>query len=90
MIDVYFMMKGKGECVGGISLKEKHPKMKINIWTTYKVFPITEKTVMFSKNGDEFCTTNGVYQHEMGEIKVKFITGIDGDEWLNVNIKEKE
>ena len=86
MIDVYFMLKGKGECVGGISLREKHPNMKINIWETYKVYPITEKTVLFQKNDNEFCTVNGTYNHEMGLIKVNVIN----NEWLNINVKEKK
>ena len=89
MIDVYFMLKEKGDAVGGISLKELHPTMKINIWETYKVYPITEKTVLFKKNDNEFCTINGKYKHEMGEIKVKIIDDNIGTKWLNVNIKEK-
>lgn len=86
MIDVYFMLKGKGECVGGISLKEKHPNMKINIWETYKVYPVTEKTVLFKKKDNEFCTSNGIYNHEMGIITIRYIN----DEWLNINIKERQ
>lgn len=91
MIDVYFMLdgKGKGDCVGGVSLKEKHPNMKVNIWHTYKVYPITEKTILFQKNDGEFCITNGTYEHEMGTISVKIIEGILGDKWLNVRVKEK-
>lgn len=86
MIDVYFMLKKPGECVGGVSLKEMHPNMKIHIWEAYKVYPITEKTVLFQKNDNEFCTVNGTYSHEMGEINVKYIN----DEWLNVRVKEKK
>ena len=86
MIDVYFMLKGKGECVGGISLKEKHPNMKINIWETYKVYPITENTVLFKKNDNEFCTSNGTYNHEMGKISIRYIN----DEWININVKERQ
>lgn len=91
MIDVYFLLDGKkpGECVGGVSLKETHPTMEIDVWTTYKVYPITEKTVLFTKNGDEFCTVNGTYEHEMGTITVNHITGLEGDVWLNVNVKER-
>lgn len=88
MTDVYFMLKEDGECVGGISLKEKHPTMKINIWQTYKVYPITEKTVLFKRKDNEFCTINGKYNHEMGEIKIRYIEGIMGDKWVNINIKE--
>lgn len=91
MIDVYFMMDGKdkGDCVGGVSLKEIHPTMQIDIWTTYKVHPITEKTVLFKNNKNEFCTINGTYEHEMGTIKVETISGVLEDKWLHVNIKEK-
>ena len=91
MIDVYFMMDGKekGDCVGGISLKDKHPNMPYSIWTAYKVFPITEKIVLFQKTDGEFCTTNGTYEHEMGTIKVEVIKGVLGDKWLHVNVTEK-
>ena len=89
MIDVYFIIDGKErDCVGGISLKERHPNMHIDIWTTYKVYPITEKTILFRKNDGEFCTTNGTYEHEMGTIKVKTIQGTIGEKWLNINIRE--
>ena len=84
MIDVYFMLKGKRECVGGISLREKHPTMKTYIWQTYKVYPITEKTVLFRRQENEFCTENGSFQHEMGHIEVKYINA----EWLNINVRE--
>ena len=86
MIDVYFMLKNKGDYVGGISLKEKHPTMGINIWETYKIYPITDKTVLFKKKDNEFCTVNGTYQHEMGQIEVKYIN----DEWININVKENK
>lgn len=84
MIDVYFMLKKPGEAVGGISLKEKHPTMKIDIWETYKIYPITEKTVLFKRKDKEFCTTDGYFRHEMGQIEVKYIN----DEWININVKE--
>ena len=87
MINVYFMLpkQWKGECVGGISLKEYHTGMKRDIWETYKVFPITEKTVLFHRKDNEFCTKNGTYEHEVGKIKVEIIH----DEWLNVQVSEK-
>jgi hypothetical protein len=90
MINVYFMAKGKGECVGGIALREKHPTMKVNIWEVYKVYPISEKTVLFQRNEHEFCTVNGKYEHEMGSIEIKKVTGIQGDEWINIIVKEKK
>ena len=85
MIDVYFMLKKPKECVGGVSLREFHPEMKVNIWQTYKVYPVTEKTVLFKRVGVEFCTNDGKYEHEMGRVTVKFIN----DEWLNVNVRER-
>ena len=86
MIDVYFMLKGNGECVGGVSLREKHPTMGINIWETYKVYPITEKTVLFRQTDNEFCTVNGTYQHEMGKISIRYIN----NEWININVRENK
>jgi hypothetical protein len=84
MIDVYFPIKKPGEAVGGISLKEVDHKLKVNIWRTYKVFFITENTVLFKKMDNEFCTINGKYNHEMGQVIVRVID----NEWLNVNVKE--
>ena len=59
MTDVYFMYKGKGECVGGISLRERHPTMRVNIWQTYKIYPMSDKTILFQRTETEFCTKNG-------------------------------
>lgn len=58
MIDVYFRLKKPGEAVGGVSLREKNYQLKLNIWQTYKVFPITENTVLFKTKDVEFCTVN--------------------------------
>lgn len=89
MIDVYFLMDKKvGEAIGGISLKEKDEKLRIHIWRTYKIYPITDKTVLFQRNEYEFCVMNGAYQHEMGTIKIDYITGIMGDKWMHINVKE--
>lgn len=84
MIDAYFFLKQPGEAVGAISLKERNANLKVDIWETYKIFPITEKTVLFKRMETEFCTTNGKYHHEMGNIQVKYID----NEWLNVKITE--
>ena len=84
MIDVYFLLKGNGDCVGGISLKEKHPTMNLDIWETYRIYPVTEKTILFKRKDNEFCTTNGIYKHEMGQIEAKIVNGM----WLNINVKE--
>ena len=84
MIDVYFMLKKSGEEVGGVSLQVN--QHGIQLWRVYKVYPITEKTVLFASNVDEFCTINGKYHHEMGDIEVKYME----NQWLNVRIKEKK
>ena len=56
----------------------------VDIWETYKVFPITEKTVLFKRKDNEFAVTNGRYRHEMGQINVEYING----GWLNVQVIE--
>lgn len=85
MIDVYFLLLDKRECLGAISLREMHPNMKINIWQTYKVYQITENIVLFERNEKEFCVINGIHEHEMGTIKIETING----EWLHINVREK-
>ena len=80
------LSKEKGSYVGAVSLREMHPNMKINIWQTYKVYPITEKTVLFKRKDNEFCTVDGKYEHEMGTIKIEYINNI----WLNINVNEKK
>ena len=84
MINVYFILKGIGECVGGISLKEKHPTMNIDVWEVYKIYKISEKTVLFKRNEKEFCVTDGYFRHEMGQIEIKYID----NKWMNINVKE--
>lgn len=89
MIDVYFQMdKGKGEAIGGISLKEKHPTMGVFIWNTYKVYPMGDNVVLFQRNGHAFVVMNGIHEHEMGTIKIKIIKGLLDDEWMNINVRE--
>lgn len=84
MIDVYFMLKEFGEAVGGISLKERDNLIQADVWNVYKVFPITEKTVLFKNSNKEFAVTNGSYRHEMGQIKIKYIN----NQWINVSVIE--
>lgn len=83
MIDVYFELKDiKGESIGGISLRVTEPN-GLHIWRTYKIYPITEKAVLFQSNKSEFVVLNGHHIHEMGEITIQNING-----YMNVNIKE--
>lgn len=83
MINVYFPLKGKGDILGAISLKEKD-ETGIYIWRTYNIIQITETVVLFQRNnGIEFCTSNGTYDHEMGKIKVRYIENT----LLNINIQ---
>ena len=87
----YYMMKGKGECVGGIALSEKHPTMKVNIWEVYKIYPISEKTVLFQRNEKEFCTENGKYEHESCNIEIKYLDGtLPGEKWISVILHKKK
>ena len=82
VINAYFPIKEKGECIGAISLWEMHPNMKIPIWQTYKIYPVSEKTILFQKNDKEFCITGNNYEHEMGIINIKEING-----FINVKIE---
>lgn len=85
MIDVYFELKEKKmESIGGISLCEKDAS-GLNIWRTYKVYPITERTVLFQRNTHEFTVMDGLYEHEMGTIKIQYLNG-----YMNINVKEKK
>ena len=85
MIDVYFELKEKKmESVGGLALLERDPT-GINVWRVYKIYPITEKTVLFQRNKHEFTVMNGCYEHEMGIIKIRYVNG-----YINVNVKEKK
>ena len=92
MIDVYFMLDGKntGDCVGGLSLYEVPPKGMFGWYVAYKVYYITDKTILFQQNNGEFCTTNGTYEHGMGTILTEVIKGNLGDKWLHVQVKEKK
>ena len=85
MIDVYFELKKEmGVSIGAVSLLEVDKDTNLKIWRTYKVYPITEKTVLFRRKENEFAVTNGFYKHEMGEISIEYING-----YMNVNIREK-
>lgn len=85
MIDVYFELKEKKMvCVGGLALLEKD-KTGIYVWRVYKIYPITERTVLFQRNENEFSVMDGHYKHEMGTITIKYING-----YMNVNVKEKK
>lgn len=86
MIDVYFMLKEWGECVGGVSLREFHPTIKRNIWNTYKIFPISDNKVLFKRIEEEFYVIDGIYNHEIGLIKIQYING----EWININVRERK
>lgn len=92
MIDVYFIIDDKkpGDCVGGISLYEVPPKAMYGYYVAYKIYYITERTILFQKNNGEFCTTNGTYEHGMGTIKTEIITSVLGDKWLHVQVIEKK
>lgn len=85
MIDVYFMPKGNGNCVGAISLKEFDPVIKMDIWAPYTITPITDKTILFRNDNNEFTiTTNKPFRHKTGQIDVKFLkNGL-----LNVTVRE--
>lgn len=83
MIDVYFMLKGKGECVGAISLSESDPDTRKTIWNTYKVFPINKNMVVLKRPKSELYILNGKGKHEMGQIKIQYI-----NEWININVTE--
>jgi len=85
MIDVYFELKEtKMESVGGLALLERDPT-GINVWRVYKIYPVTETSVLFQRNKNEFVVTNGIYEHEMGTIKIRYING-----YININVKEKK
>lgn len=84
MIDVYFIMKKMGEEVGGISLEEKDPSTGLKIWRAYKVYPITERTVLFQRNKHEFAVMDGEYKHEMGTIRIQYM---NNREYMNINVR---
>ena len=83
MIDVYFIQRGKGECIGAVSLKEYDPLINAPVWQTYTIYIITDKTLLFKRTEKEFCVVDGFFKHEMGNIKIKYING-----WVNVNVIE--
>lgn len=85
MIDVYFELKEKKmESIGGLALLEKDIT-GIYVWRVYKVYPITERTVLFQRNKNEFSVMDGHYEHEMGTITIKYLNG-----YMNVNVQEKK
>lgn len=85
MIDVYFELKEKKmESIGGLSLLEKDPT-GIYVWRTYKIYPITDRTVLFQRNKHEFTVMDGHYEHEMGTITIQYLNG-----YMNINVKEKK
>lgn len=85
MIDVYFELKEKRMVsVGGLALLEKD-KTGIYVWRVYKIYPITERTVLFQRNENEFSVMDGHYEHEMGTITIKYLNG-----YMNVNVQEKK
>lgn len=85
MIDVYFELKErKMESIGGLALLEKDPT-GIHVWRVYKVYPMTERTVLFQRNKHEFSVMDGHYEHEMGTITIKYLNG-----YMNINVKEKK
>lgn len=85
MIDVYFELKEKKmESIGGLALLEKDPT-GIYVWRVYKVYPITERTVLFQRNKHEFSVMDGHYEHEMGTITIQYLNG-----YMNINVKEKK
>ena len=84
MIDVYFELKEeKMKSVGGLALLERDPT-GIYVWRVYKVYPITERTVLFQRNKHEFVVMDNHYEHEMGDINIKYLNG-----YININVKEK-
>lgn len=85
MIDVYFELKKEmGVSIGGLALLEVDQETELKIWRVYKVYPVTEKTVLFKRNKHEFAVVNGFYKHEMGEIKIEYLNG-----YMNINIRER-
>lgn len=72
------------ESIGGLALLEKDPS-GLSIWRVYKIYPITERTVLFQRNKHEFVVMDNHYEHEMGEINIKYLNG-----YMNINVKEKK
>ena len=84
LIDVYFELKPKKMIsVGAVALLEKDTT-GIFIWRVYKIYPISERTVLFQRNAHEFSVMDGHFEHEMGTITIKYING-----YMNVNVKER-
>lgn len=84
MIDVYFELKEeKMVSIGGLSLLEKDAS-GIYVWRAYRIYPLTERTVLFQRNSHEFSVMDGHYDHEMGTITIQYING-----YMNVNVKER-
>lgn len=82
VIDTYFPIREKEDCIGAIALWEIHPTMKIGIWQVYKIQIVSDKTILFRKNNKEFCITGETYEHEMGTITLRRING-----FLNIRVK---
>lgn len=84
MIDVYFEQKEeKMKCLGGISLLEKGTD-GIYTWRVYLIYPLTDRTVLFQRKGNEFSVMDGHYEHEMGTITINYI-----NDYMNINIRPK-
>lgn len=87
MIDVYYMTKEKGECLGGVSLREYDEERGAYIWNTYRIYQATNEVLYFMRFDCEFYLTIGkTMKHEMGTIMAKKVN----DEWININVRENK
>ena len=84
VMTVYFPEKKPMQCVGAIGLLERD-KSGLEIWRVYKIYPLTEKSVLFQRNNNEFAVVNGKYMHEMGEITISYDSG-----YINVKVTVSE
>lgn len=82
MIDVYFLEKRIGECIGAVSLREYEHRINRHIWNTYMIYMGKDKSLLFERTEKEFFVTDCFFNHEMGQIKIKYING-----WVNVNVR---
>ena len=84
VMTVYFPEKQNMHCVGAMGLLEKDVS-GLEIWRVYKIYPMSERSVLFQRNKNEFAVVNGKYDHEMGEITIERDNG-----FINVKVTVKE